>query len=195
MDPRYHRLVASATADILKVHRSLQCCHEIVCIIPDGVGVKASWSLGRYELIWRLSKTTGQTLWEKEVVLHCAEANNMLLANDEPAFNTTNTDDDLEMIREVICRILQGMAKVCHCLEIWQHSQNLHAIQKESRAHNVQLTAVGYISNTEDIVKLSRTNFQHRDAAAFIMSEQSPLPAASAANYRIYRSPPEMSLV
>jgi hypothetical protein len=68
------------------------------------------------------------------------------------------------------------MAKVHYFLEKWQGSQNLHATQKESRTQNKQMTAVGYISNTEEIVKASWSLFQHHGAAAFTLSERSPLP-------------------
>jgi hypothetical protein len=40
----------------------------------------------------------------------------------------------------------------------------------------MQITAVGYISDTEGIVKASWSLFQHDGAAAFRLSERSPLP-------------------
>jgi len=40
------------------------------------------------------------------------------------------------------------------------------------------MTAVGYISDTEEIVKASWSLFQHDGAAAFTLSERSPLPPA-----------------
>jgi hypothetical protein len=61
---------------------------------------------------------------------------------------------------------------------MWQGSQNLRATQKESRAQNKQMTAVGYISDMEEIVKASWSLFQHDGAAAFKLSERSPLPPA-----------------
>jgi len=67
------------------------------------------------------------------------------------------------------------MAKVHDFLEMWQGSQNLRATQKESRAQNKQMTAVGYISDTEKIVKPPWSLFQHDGAAAFKLSERSPL--------------------
>jgi len=64
---------------------------------------------------------------------------------------------------------------------MWQGSQNLRATQKESRARNMQMTAVGYISDTKEIISASWSNFQHDGAAAFKLSERSPLaPALSA---------------
>jgi len=68
------------------------------------------------------------------------------------------------------------MAKVHDSLEMWQGSQNLRATQKESRAQNKQMTTVGYILDTEEIVKSSSSLFQHDGAAAFKLSERSPLP-------------------
>jgi len=71
--------------------------------------------------------------------------------------------------------------KVHDILEMWQGSQNLCATQKESGAQNKQMTAVGYISDTEEIVNTSWTNFQHDGAAAFKWLERSPQPPALSA--------------
>jgi len=51
------------------------------------------------------------------------------------------------------------MAKVYDVLEMGQGSQNLCATQKESHTQNNQMTAVGYISDTKEIVKVSWSNF------------------------------------
>jgi hypothetical protein len=59
---------------------------------------------------------------------------------------------------------------------------NLHATQKESQAQIKQMTAIGYISDTEEIVKASSSLFQHESDAAFELSERSPLPPALSAN-------------
>jgi len=53
-----------------------------------------------------------------------------------------------------------------------------HGAQKESHAQNMPMTAVGYISDTEEIDKASWSLFQHDGAAAFKLSERSPLPPA-----------------
>jgi len=73
------------------------------------------------------------------------------------------------------------MAKVHYFLEMWQGSQNIHCTQKESRAQNKQMTTVGYISDTEEVVKASWSLFQHDGAAAFKLSERSLLPPALSA--------------
>jgi hypothetical protein len=73
------------------------------------------------------------------------------------------------------------MAKVEDFLEMWQGSQNLRATLKDSCAQNKQMTAIEYILDTEDNVNASLSNFQHDGAAAFKVSERSPLPPALSA--------------
>jgi len=92
-----------------------------------------------------------------------------------------NTENDSEMKKEAEERKLHRMAKVHNFLEMWQGRQNLRATEKESRAQNKQMTAVGYISDTEEIVKSSWSLFQHDGAAAFKLLERSPLPPALSA--------------
>jgi hypothetical protein len=154
---------------------------DIFSIIPHGVGVEASFSLGRDVISWRQSKTTGETLREKVVVRKFARANNGILAGTDPELDTTNTENDSEMKKEAEERKLNRMAKVHDFLEMWQGRQNLCTTQKESRAQNKQMTAVGYISDTEEIVRASWSLFQHDGAAAFKLSERSPLPPALSA--------------
>jgi len=59
---------------------------------------------------------------------------------------------------------------------MWQGSQNLHRAQKESHPKNKQMTTMGHKSNMEEIVNASWSLFQHDRAAAFKLSEWSPLP-------------------
>jgi hypothetical protein len=73
------------------------------------------------------------------------------------------------------------MAKVHDFVEMWQGSQNLHATQKESCSQNKQMTAIGYILDTEEIVEVSWSLFEHEGAAVFKLSERSPLPPALSA--------------
>jgi len=140
---------------------------DIFPTILHGVGVEASFSLGRNVIGWRQSKTTGETLQQKIVVRQFAQANNGILAGTDPEFDTTNTENNSEMKKEAEERKLHRMAKVHDILEMFQGSQNLRATQKESRAQNKQMTAVGYISDMEEIVKASWSLFQHDGAAAF----------------------------
>jgi hypothetical protein len=165
----------SKYADLSNVAR------DVFSIIPHGVGVEASFSLGRDVIGWRQSKTTGETLREKVVVRQFARANSGLLAGDDPVLDPNSTDDDMELKREAEEKKLHRMAKVHDFLEMWQGSQTLRATQKESRAQNKQMTAVGYISDTEEIVKASWSKFHHDGAAAFKLSEKSPVPPALSA--------------
>jgi len=179
---------------------------DIFSIIPHGVGVEASCSLGRDVIGWRQSRTTGETIREKVVVRQFAQANNGILAGTDPELHTTNTENDSEIKKEAEEMMLHRMAKVHDFLEMWQGIENLRATQKESRAQNKQMTAVGYISDTEEILKASWSLFQHDGAAAFKLSERSPLPPALSAKdlpggrtqilnvrriQRINRQPPE----
>ena len=100
-----------------------------------------------------------------------------------------NTETELEMKRQEQDRKLYRMVKVHNFLEMWHGSQNLCATQKESRAQNEQLTAVAYISDSEEIRKPSWSNFQHDSAAALKLPERSPfLPASSVKNILVERS-------
>jgi len=155
--------------------------HDIFSIISHGVGVEASFSLRRDVIGWRQSKTTGETLCKKVVVRQFVRANNGLLAGDDPELDSTSADNDMEIKREAKQKKLHRMAKVHDFLETWQGSQNLRATQKASRTQNKQITAVGYISDTEEIVKASWSLFQHDGAAAFKLSEKSPVPPALSA--------------
>jgi len=160
----------SKYSDLCKVAR------DIFSLIPHGVGVEASFSLGLDVIGWRQAEITGETLRKKVVVRQFARANNRILAGSDPELDTMNTENDSEMKKEAEERKLHRMAKVHDFLEMWQGSQNLCATQTESRTRNMQMTAVGYISDTEAIVKASWSLFQHDGAAAFKLSERSPLP-------------------
>jgi len=165
----------SKYADLANVAR------DIFSIIPHGVGLEASFSLGQVIIGWRQSKTTGETLREKVIVRPFARASDGILAGTDPKLDSTNAENGSEMKKEAQERILLRMAKVHDFLEMWQGSQNLRDTQKESRAQNKQMTAIGYILNTEEIVKASWSLFQHDGAAAFKWSERSPLPLALSA--------------
>ena len=130
---------------------------------------------------WRQSKPTDETLREKVVVKQFTQAKNQILAGTDPELDTTNTENVSEMKTEADETKLHRMDTVHAFLEMWQGSQNLCAAQKECRAQNKQMTAVGYISDTEEIVKSSWSLFQHDGAAAFKLSERSPLPPALSA--------------
>ena len=150
-------------------------------IIPPGVGVESSFSLWQDDIGWRQSKTTGETLRKKVIVWLFTWANNGILAGDDPALDTTNTESNSEIKKQVEERTFPRMAKVHNFLEMWQGSQNPPATQKESQGRNRQKTAVRYISDTEQIVKASWTLFQHDGGATFKLSERASWPPALSA--------------
>jgi len=155
---------------------------NIFSIIQHGVRVEASFPLGRDVIRWRQSKTTGETLHERVIVSQFPQANNGFLACDDPTLDTTKSENHMEMKRELEERNLHTMAKVHEFLEKWQCSQNLRAAQMESPTLNKQMTAIGYILDTEEIVKASWSNIQHDGAAAFKLSERSLFQPALSVN-------------
>jgi hypothetical protein len=74
-------------------------------------------------------------------------------AGTDTELDTTNTENYSEMNLDAEERKLHRMPKVHLFLEMCQGSQNLDATQKEPRARSNQMTAVGYISDTAEIVK------------------------------------------
>jgi len=60
---------------------------DIFSIIPQGVRVEASFSLGRDGIGWRQSKTTSETLRNKVIVRQSAPAKNGILAGTDPELN------------------------------------------------------------------------------------------------------------
>jgi aerobic-type carbon monoxide dehydrogenase small subunit (CoxS/CutS family) len=74
--------------------------------------VEGSYSLVRDVIGWTQSETTGETLCENVIVRQCAWANNGILAAAVPALDTTNTEDDSEVKKEVEEYNLCNMAKV-----------------------------------------------------------------------------------
>jgi hypothetical protein len=67
---------------------------------------------------------------------------------------------------------------------MWQGSQNLYTALKKARAQNKKMTGIGYISDTEEIVKVSWSIFHHDSVAAFNVSERLPMPPALSAKNR-----------
>jgi len=165
----------SKYADLSNVARN------IFSIIPHAVGMEATCSFGQDVIGWRQSKTTRETLRVMVILMQFGPANNGFLAGYHPALHTTSSENNIQINREAERRKSPRIAKVHNFFEILQGSQNLCATQKESHAQNKQITAIGYISDTEEIVKASWSNFQHDGAAAFKLSERSPLPPALSA--------------
>jgi len=137
------------------------------CMIPYSVGMVGSSSVGHNVIGLTQSKTTCETLRKKVVVTHFASANDRLRAGDDPELDPTVAANTMEMKREAEQQKFHPMAKVHDFLEIQQCSQNLQATWKASCPQNKQMTAVGYISDTEEIIKATCTPFQYDCAAVF----------------------------
>ena len=140
---------------------------NILFIIPHGVAVETSFTLTRDVIGWRQWKTTGKTVHVKVVVRQFAGVNIWMMLDDDSAFDMTNTENNLEIMREAEERKLHRMAMVHNFLEMWQGSRNLRATQKKSPAQTKQMTAVGYISDTEEIINAWWSHFQHVGGAAY----------------------------
>jgi len=141
--------------------------HDIFSIIQHGVGVEAGFSLGRDVIGWRQSQTTGRTFREEVDARLCTWANTRRLASNNPALDMMNTENNSEMKTEVEESKFHRIAKVHNFLEMWQGSQKQYAAQKESGAQGKQITAVGYISDTEEILKPSWPLFRYDGVAVF----------------------------
>jgi len=83
-----------------------------------------------------------------------------------------HTEHDFDMKREAEESTLHRVAKVDNYLMIWQGSNNLCDTQMESCIQIRQMTAVGYISDTKEIVISSNSNFTHDDVAVMKLSER-----------------------
>ena len=169
-----------------ETHSTYTDVSNVVCnifsMIPHWVGVEASFSFGCDMIGCRQSITTGETLHGYVFIRQFPPANHVILSGDDRPLYMTKTDNDFEWMRDVEERHLHRMAKVHDFREMWQGSQNLHSTQKKSRAHNEQMTAIGYISDTEEIVKASCSTFQRDGVAGLTLSKTSPWPPAFSAN-------------
>jgi len=82
------------------------------------------------------------------------------------------TKHDLAVKTKAEERKPHRMAKVHDLFKMWQGSDILCAAQIESCAQNKQMTTVQCISDNEEIMKASWSNFQHDGAAAPKLSER-----------------------
>jgi len=84
---------------------------DIFCIIPHGVAVEASFSLGWDVIGWQQSKTTGKIIHKNVVVRHFALANNWIFADTDAELHITTSENDSEMKSEPEEMKLHRMAK------------------------------------------------------------------------------------
>jgi hypothetical protein len=117
-------------------------------ITPHGAVVEARISIGREHMGWRLSKMAAENVSNNISVLQYVQVSNGMLGGHETAFDTRKTDNKLETINVAEERKIQSLAKVHNVLELSHGSQNLLTTQEESRAEYMQMTAIGYISDS-----------------------------------------------
>ena len=72
--------------------------HNILSILPHGIGEEVSFPLVRYVISCGQSKTTGEMLQEKVVVSYCVPANNGIFPRDSTVLDTAESKNDLELM-------------------------------------------------------------------------------------------------
>ena len=173
--------MASTAGNAGIVHRSLQCGTRHIINLTTWRG--SGGQLFPWERCYWLEavKDLRRDPSQRRLCKAVAQATAGIIARADTELDTMNTDNGSEMKKEVEERKLHRTTKVHNVLEMWQGSQNLHATQKESCVQQKQMTAIGYISDTEDIGKASWSLFHHNGAAALTLSERSPSPPALSA--------------
>jgi len=108
---------------------------DIFSIIPHGVGVEASFSLGQHVTGWSQSKTTGETLREKVVVRLFAQANNGILAG---------TDSELQPRIQETTQKWRKRRRKGNCTEwqrfttLWRHGRAAKTYVLHRRIHTLK---------------------------------------------------------
>jgi len=151
---------------------------DIFSIIAHGIWLVARFFFERNAISWKQWNPTSKTLHENVIVRQFARADTGTLGGSDLAMDTMETEYNLELNREAKERKLHRMAKVHNKLKIWQSTQILCAIQKESRVQKKQMTAVWCISDIEETIKTLWSTFRHDGVAAFTLPERPPLPPA-----------------
>jgi hypothetical protein len=105
------------------------------------------------------------------IVRQFVEPNNGILAGGNPELDTTNTDNDSQRKKGAEEGIFHRKPKVHDLLEMWQGCEDIRAPQKESHTNNMPMSAVRYVSDTDDIIKASWLLFQHDGVGAYKLSE------------------------
>jgi hypothetical protein len=98
--------------------------------------VETTLFLAQDVISYRQSITAGDTRCKEVIARRSHQVTNGLLAGDDSELNMTNTDNDLEIQREVEQKILHRMAKVHDVMEMQQGSKNVCTAWIESRGRN-----------------------------------------------------------
>jgi hypothetical protein len=112
------------------------------------------------------------SLREKMVVRQFARSNNGVLAGDTTDLKTL-ASGDIEAQKAVEDKKLNRLAKVHDFLDMRDGSQKLRHMQRAARAQNSKMTAIGYISDTEETVDEGWSSINHDGVTAFKAIERS----------------------
>jgi len=121
---------------------------DIFSVMPHGVGVEASFSLGRDIISWRQSRTKGSTLQQKVVVRQWARSNDGLLP--EEAIQSAGSDVNNEEKQKQEDQKLNQLASVRDFLVFKEQSENLRSMQKKLKGKDVTISGLGYISDVDE---------------------------------------------
>ena len=138
---------------------------DIFSVMPHGVGVEASFSLGRDVISWRQSRTTGVTLQQKVVVRQWARSNNGILPEDIANQLLPSSSDDEQRKRED--QRLDRLATLRDFLLFKKESDNLRSMQKKLKGKDVSVSGLGYISDQDDGREEDWHQFAHDGNQAF----------------------------
>jgi hypothetical protein len=122
------------------------------------------------------------TCYEKVVTNRFARSNIRIVGGSELASHQTHSENYFNPWIAVEVTIQHTMAKVHDVLDVCQGSPNLRMTQKVVHAPKKPMPAVGYISDTQEIINASWSDFLHDGAAALKLKERSPVPQCLCAN-------------
>jgi hypothetical protein len=138
---------------------------DIFSVMPHGVGVEASFSLGRDVMSWRQSRTKGETLQQKVVVRQWARSNDGFLPDEiRTSVDGESLDDERGKKED---EKLNQLASVRDFLIFKKESDNLRKMQKKLKGKDVAVSGMGYISDEDDGKEEHGSGIDHDGKRAF----------------------------
>ena len=139
---------------------------DIFSVMPHGVGVEASFSLGRDVIGWRQSKTSGITLQQKVVVRQWARSNDGLFPEEIGMLDIS--DNDNEEKRQKEDRKLNQLASIKDFITFTNESRARKSYQRQVRqTKDTSIAGFGYISDSEEYYDVDWNEFDDNGAGAF----------------------------
>jgi hypothetical protein len=140
-----------------------QMARNIFAVMPHGVGVEASFSLGRDVIGWRQARTSGATLQQKVVVRQWARSNSGQLA-DASIDRLTQNDAAAKAKAEQLK--LRKLASLTDFLYWSKKSQQFRSAQKVLEKEG-RKRGKGYISDEEEFFPTTWDQFEDNGIGAF----------------------------